>query len=217
MTRRGIVAAVLAVLSLSACSTTTDVTQSGGEPVGQAAAETEATPQDSGDVPDIEPVSSPNVLDCPDSDLAAQERDDGLPAVTLPCLSDGSPVNLAGLTGKPTVLNVWASWCPPCTEELPALAEFSTEYGDQVRVLGVDLLDSSDAAAATLENLGVELATVADPNGQVKAELGVLGPPVTFFLSSDGVVKHRVDGALPEAGMWADLAEEHLLDQELGQ
>jgi hypothetical protein len=70
----------------------------------------------------------------------------GLPDIALPCLGGGRDVNLAGLRG-PMVVNLWASWCEPCREELPVLQEYAERARRQVRVLGVDFEDTGRGSA----------------------------------------------------------------------
>ena len=63
------------------------------------------------------------IADCPRSDSDVAAVPSGLPDVVLPCLGGGREVRLAGLRGKPMMINVWAQWCGPCREEAPYLAE----------------------------------------------------------------------------------------------
>ncbi|MDQ1248418.1 MAG: cytochrome c biosis protein CcmG, thiol:disulfide interchange protein DsbE [Actinomycetota bacterium] len=142
-------------------------------------------------------------LPCPASQLGAPAIDGGLPALTLPCLGPGpSEVTLSGLVGQPVLLNVWATWCPPCRAEMPLLAELSAAAGDRLTVLGVNVLDDPTAAAEFAAQ--VPLASVADPDGRTRAELGWTGPPVTYFVDSSGQVVHRTYGQIEDAATLRD-------------
>lgn len=148
-------------------------------------------------------------LACPPSDAArAPASPDGLPDTTLPCLGPGPEVTLSGLGPPPTVLNVWASWCPPCRAEMPMLAALAADAGDQLNVLGVNVLDDRDAAAdyAAL----VPLASVYDADGATRASLGWTGPPVTLFIDPSGRVVHRIIGRIPDERTLRDDVEQYL-------
>ena len=130
--------------------------------------------------------SRAHIEDCPSSDGKAP-ADDALPDLTLDCLGGGSPVRLAGLTGRPTVINFWASWCAPCREELPLLAKADRAYGDRLRVIGVDFADSApDLALELAEQSGVTYPLLADPDSDTKAPLKVIGLPQTVFVDVQG-------------------------------
>jgi cytochrome c biogenesis protein CcmG/thiol:disulfide interchange protein DsbE len=124
--------------------------------------------------------------DCP----AAGEQasvDDALPDVTLDCLGGGQPVNLSTLAGTPTVINLWASWCVPCRKELPLLARADAEYGDALRVIGIDYKDSDPDAAIELARLsGVTYPLLVDADERSKADLGVVALPQTIFVDAQG-------------------------------
>lgn len=143
-------------------------------------------------------VPAANGLPCPASTAGAPAQPDGLPDLTLPCLGPGpAEVTLSGLVGTPVVLNVWATWCPPCRAEMPLLADLAVDAGDQLTVLGVDVLD--DPAAAAQYAAQVPLASVADPEGRTRAALGWTGPPVTYFVTADGTIVHRTIGQIDDA------------------
>jgi thiol-disulfide isomerase/thioredoxin len=140
---------------------------------------------------------------CPETSPAvtAPARD-ALPAVTLPCFTDGAPVTLAGL-GRPAVINLWASWCAPCREELPALQAFADEANGRVLVVGVITDDVWDRAAWAGIDYGVRFPSVFDPDRTLLRELGRPGLPVTLFVAADGSVRATdVSGSLTVAASW---------------
>jgi thiol-disulfide isomerase/thioredoxin len=123
--------------------------------------------------------------------------DTGLPDLTLPCLGGGPEVDLASLEG-PVILNLWASNCGPCRQEMPALQDFYEKYGDRVHVLGVDYQDRQPAAALELaKRSGVRYPLVADPGGDLNAADPVpviIGIPYFVFLDADGDVSVAIGG-----------------------
>lgn len=126
------------------------------------------------------------IEDCPAAEGRAPVKN-GLPDLTLECLGGGTPVRLSGLTGTPTVINFWASWCKPCREELPLLARADRAYGEQLRVIGVDFADSAPEAAVELaERSGVTYPLLSDPEADSKAPLRVIGLPQTVFVDAQG-------------------------------
>jgi len=128
------------------------------------------------------------IEDCP-STMPTRALGEGLPTLTLDCLGGGRPVHLAGLHGKPIVINLWASWCGPCREELPLLAKADREFGDNVQFLGIDFADDApDAAIALAAKEGVTYPLLTDPKSSVKTGLKVIGLPQTVFVDSRGTI-----------------------------
>jgi thiol-disulfide isomerase/thioredoxin len=116
-----------------------------------------------------------------------------LAGVTVPCLGTPGVVDLGrALAGRTVLLNVWASWCEPCRTELPVLAEYAARPG-AVPVLGVDVRDDPRAALALLEEIGVRLPSVTDPQGALRAALDIPPSlPTSYVVRADGTVS-RVD------------------------
>lgn len=120
---------------------------------------------------------------------ATAPKTESLPDVTLAALDGGEPLKLAGLSGIPTVINLWASWCGPCKAELPLFARAHRELGDSVRVLGIDFADPAPEAARHLAaRAGVTFPLYADPDSTVRADLKVIGLPQTVFVDGRGTV-----------------------------
>lgn len=154
------------------------------------------------------PTASPAIADC--SAFAKLPVGSGeLPAVEVECLQGGEVINLSQLKG-PLVMPVWASWCVPCSEEMPVMQVFTDLYGDYVDVLGIALLDESTQAIAGSVNWGVTLPSLEDPDGLLRPELGITAPPTTLFIDETGAIVHREFGAVSNLGELKVLVETHL-------
>jgi cytochrome c biogenesis protein CcmG/thiol:disulfide interchange protein DsbE len=195
--RRPVGAALVAALVLAGCgsggeadpeSTDGPVSALGATP-SPAAADLSAAPAVSatraelGTCPEVEP---------------GERVADGLPDLTLECLGPGPPVRLSDLRG-PLVLNVWASWCGPCADEVPYLVETATALRGQVAFLGLDIADKAEQAQEWAREFGVPYPSVQDPDGVTRAKLRFAGPPVTLFVRSDGTVAKVHYGAFTSA------------------
>ena len=105
-------------------------------------------------------------------------------------------MSLRALRGKPVVVNFWASWCVPCRKEMPAFAAVHASLGDKVAFVGVNNKDFRDSAIKFMEQTGVRYPSGFDPQGGVAARYGVVGMPVTVFISEDGTVLETRTGEL---------------------
>ncbi len=132
-----------------------------------------------------------------------------MPVLTLPDLQ-GQPVSLPGrFAGRPLLINVWASWCGPCVEEMPELARFSAQQGDNgTQVLGL-ALDTADAVQAFLQRVKVDYPIVLDSPGPADASValgntrGLL--PYSVLVGADGRIVRQKLGAFSagELDQWA--------------
>lgn len=105
---------------------------------------------------------------------------------------DGEPVRLADYVGRPVLVNFWASWCLPCVEEFPILAEALEAHADMgLAVIGIVYRDRSEAARAFGEQLGATWPLVMDPGERVARAYGVFGPPESWLIGPDGFLVSR--------------------------
>lgn len=124
---------------------------------------------------------------------AAATIGDPAPSIALPSLADpSSSLVVAGVPGKYTVVNFWASTCALCVEEMPALEEAHQALGDGVAFLGVDVADAGEAARAFASRAGVTYPLAVDARGEATGAYGVAALPYTVIVGPDGalVVRH---------------------------
>lgn len=122
---------------------------------------------------------------------------EGKPA---PAMTDVALEGYPGITpemltsGEVTLVNFWASWCPPCRAEHPKLLELQ---GQGLTILGVNFKDQAGNATSYLGDEGNPFAAVAfDPAGRTAIDWGVTGPPETFILDGEGTVLFKFVGPL---------------------
>lgn len=119
-----------------------------------------------------------------------------LPEISLPVL--GQPDNVKSideLKGDVFLLNIWATWCPPCREEHPILVNLARE--ENIVFLGLNLKDDETAALKWLEDLGNPYQlNLADKEGLAVIDLGVYGAPETFIVDKNGIIKYKHIGPL---------------------
>ena len=133
-----------------------------------------------------------------------------LPSFGLACFNGGEEVVLADLRG-PAVVNLWASWCPPCRKELPAFQRLAERADGRLHVVGVVAADDREMARALGERLGLTFPNLFDGDDRVRAALGRNFLPMTLLVDADGRVRH-----LDSSGALDDAALDELIGQYLG-
>jgi len=130
-----------------------------------------------------------------------------VPTTNLPPIEgmthDGKPV--PGLTnavfkGAVTVVNVWASWCVPCHDEVPFLAQLANDK--RIQLVGINYKDAPDNARRFLNHYGNPFAAAgADENGRTAIDWGVYGVPETFVVGRDGNIAYKLIGPIDAANL----------------
>jgi peroxiredoxin len=109
---------------------------------------------------------------------------------------NGRTITRSNFGGKLLVLNFWATWCPPCIEELPSLNEFQKTFaGSGVVVLGVSVDANQKAYQAFLKRANVAILTARDPDAKIPSQYGTYQYPETYIIDRDGRVVEKVIGA----------------------
>lgn len=120
-------------------------------------------------------------------------------APVLPRYRDewGDTLRYSDLTGRPLVVNVWASWCrPACYNEAPRWKAAWERHGDRVRIVGVNFQDTPGDAAVFLDRFDKQFPSVSDPRGRIGIAWGVFGVPETYFVRPDGTLSHKHNGEI---------------------
>ena len=104
-------------------------------------------------------------------------------------------VSLHDYRGKIVILNLWASWCPPCVEETPSLIRLQKRMGDKVVILAVSMDDDDGDYHRFLKNYGVDYVTVRDVKKEAVGLYKPTGPPETYVIDSSGKIRRKFIGA----------------------
>ena len=122
------------------------------------------------------------------------------PAFTLPTLEDpDTEVDESLLRGQMSLVNVWASWCPTCKEEMPQLLA-RAERG--IQMVGINYKDARDLGRQFLEEFGKPFeVNIFDPAGDLGFELGVYGVPETFVVGREGTIVYKLVGPITQQNL----------------
>jgi peroxiredoxin len=113
---------------------------------------------------------------------------------------EGVRRNLGDWAGKPLVLNFWGTFCPPCTEEMPALQNQAAKWAEQgVGVVGMNLGENAVTVRSFIQQYGIRFPIYMDVDDTVRKAYGVNQYPTTFFIRPDGRVHKIIIGKMDEA------------------
>jgi cytochrome c biogenesis protein CcmG, thiol:disulfide interchange protein DsbE len=104
-------------------------------------------------------------------------------------------VSLNQFRGKPVVLNFWATWCPPCIEEMPSLVQLQKQLGEKVTILAVSEDADDGAYKQFVRDHNVDLLTVRDTRQKTNEAYGTFKFPETFIIDRDGKIVRKFIGA----------------------
>jgi peroxiredoxin len=105
-------------------------------------------------------------------------------------------VALHDLKGKPVILNFWATWCPPCIEEMPSLVQLQKRIGTHAVILAVSIDTDDLAYHKFLKDYNVNLLTVRDPSQTVPTLYGTSMWPETYIIDGTGTIRRKFIGAV---------------------
>lgn len=106
----------------------------------------------------------------------------------------GDTIHPADFRGKPTIVEFWATWCPPCERTRATLTRMHADYGDRVHIVGISA-ESADRLAAFQKAHDLPYRLLRDPEGRLQEALSVTNLPTLFVVSADGTVLRVLQGA----------------------
>jgi cytochrome c biogenesis protein CcmG, thiol:disulfide interchange protein DsbE len=124
------------------------------------------------------------------------------PEFSLPTL-EGQTYSLVEQRGGPVLINMWASWCPPCRAEMPAMQRVYDEFASQgftILAVNTTYQDDLNSAAAFIDELELTFPILLDLDGQVSRQYQIRAMPTSFFVDSQGIIQEVIlGGPLSEA------------------
>ncbi|MFO7815431.1 MAG: TlpA disulfide reductase family protein [Halanaerobiales bacterium] len=108
---------------------------------------------------------------------------------------EGEEVTLSNYRGTKVFLNFWASWCPPCKEEMPAIQKLQNNY-DDIKVITVNSGEKKDKVSNYLTEKNYTFTTLLDKDGTITTDYLVRGIPTTFIIDEDGIIIRKQSGAI---------------------
>ena len=164
----------------------------------------------------IAPAITLAALGCAGSEGAAARVDIGAPVPAYAAVSlAGDTVSLAAQRGKVVLLNVWATWCHPCRDEIPELQALHEQYasrGLELVGISVDTESADDAIRAFMRDFRMTYPVWRDPGERISAQFHIVGVPATFLIDRDGVLRWRKTGPIQPG----DAGLRQALEQALG-
>jgi cytochrome c biogenesis protein CcmG, thiol:disulfide interchange protein DsbE len=113
---------------------------------------------------------------------------------------DGSTVSLSDLRGKPLMVNFWATWCPPCKEEMPVFQAAYEKYRDQgFEFVGIDMKEDERTVRNFVEEGGYTWTFLLDTTGQASNSYRVSAVPTTYFIDREGIIQGMFLGAISKS------------------
>lgn len=129
------------------------------------------------------------------------------PVFTLNSLT-GSAITV-GQQSKVTILNFWATWCPPCREEMPELSLFYNQHKGNVNFYAINIKESAIKIETYMNNHGLVLPILLDQDGSIAGMFQVSAIPTTVIIDEMGIIQYRKSGSITKAELEAALSNRH--------
>jgi peroxiredoxin len=132
------------------------------------------------------------------------KRGHSAPKCTFPGL-DGKIVSLADYRGQVVLVNIWATWCPPCVDEMPSMEKLHQELqGENFEILAISIdAVGTKAVAPFMKKYNLSFPALIDPDGTIKTLYHITGVPESFIIDRQGILVEKIVGprnwAAPEA------------------
>ena len=143
------------------------------------------------------------LVTAPTQDTQADQEDtatDPVPDFTV-YDAQGNPVKLSDMRGKPVVINLWASWCSPCKNEMPGFQNLAQKYDGEVVFMMVNVtgIDTMEDAQAFIQSQGYTFPVYYDKDNSAATNYYSGSVPMTYFINSDGEYVTHAVGAIDES------------------
>ncbi|PLR82462.1 alkyl hydroperoxide reductase [Bacillus canaveralius] len=140
--------------------------------------------------------------------MEKEEQPDNLPGLKMGVKAPdfeltaltGEKVQLSDYKGKKVMLNFWATWCPPCKAEMPAMEKFYRDMKDEIAVLAVNI-DPKNDVKGFAEEKGVTFTILLDDQEEVSKIYQIISIPTTYYIDEAGIVQSKHIGAMTQEQM----------------
>lgn len=130
--------------------------------------------------------------------MEKEEQPDNLPGLRIGVKApdfelenlSGEKVKLSDYRGKKVILNFWATWCPPCKKEMPAMEKFYQKAGNDVEILAVNIDPQYNVQEFT-DKLGITFPILLDKKDEVNSAYSVMTIPTTYFINEKGLITNK--------------------------
>ncbi|MBI4667559.1 MAG: TlpA family protein disulfide reductase [Nitrospinae bacterium] len=138
----------------------------------------------------------PMELEAPQAARPAPSPMEGKPAPQFSLTTiDGKPMRLADYRGKVVFLNIWATWCPPCKQEMPSMQALYEHFkGKDFAMLTISIDEKKEDVPPFMKELGLTFPVAVDPEQKVVSQYGITGVPETYIIDKEGVITHHIVG-----------------------
>jgi len=126
--------------------------------------------------------------------IAGAEVTQQAPDFTLSTI-DGKEVKLSNLRGRKVMINFWATWCPPCKAEMPAMQQLYNQANGLMEILGINIDPKNDVEGFVRENQ-LTFPILLDKTGRVNEDYSILSIPTTLLINEEGMIEKKHIGAM---------------------